>query len=59
MPITIDQNLVLTLVVLSWALGGASEIILGAFRWKRTEYGPFDVFWGVLTLLFVLLVLVF
>jgi hypothetical protein len=56
--ITIDQSLVVDLVVLFWGANGLANIAVGAARWERPQrYGAFEVFWGVLTLIFVGLVL--
>ncbi len=57
--ITIDKDLVLLIIVVGWVINGLAGIGLGLIHAERKSYGTFDVGWGLASLLFVFLVLLF
>lgn len=58
--ISIAQNVqaILWLLIASWVVTGITNIVVGATKAERkSRYGHFRILWGVMYLLFILVVL--
>jgi len=60
MELSINESLIITIIVVMWIVKGILNIIAGAWKFdKATKYGNGDIAFGIIYLIIIFIILLF